>query len=82
MTATLFNALSTFEQMEIIWERGVFLAEREGKEFRYILYQVDGFYIEEMRSLNWNLLYPYRCFDDPSLLEAYFDGIKIIDIFK
>lgn len=82
MTATLFNALSTFEQMEIIWERGVFLAEREGKKFRYMLYQVDGFYIEEIRYLKWNLLYTYRCFNDPSLLEVYFSAIEIKDIFK
>jgi len=47
-----------------------------------MLYQVDGFYIEEIRYLKWNLLYTYRCFNDPSLLEAYFGGMEIKDIFK
>lgn len=47
MKPTEFTQLSEEQQMEIIWERGVFVSEKDNDRFKYILYHVDGFFIIE-----------------------------------
>ncbi|MFT3701034.1 MAG: hypothetical protein QM802_01615 [Agriterribacter sp.] len=56
-----FTQLSDEKQMEVIWERGVFVSEKSNKQYKYILYNVDGFYIVETRYLKWNIRCEYRC---------------------
>ncbi|MBS1562803.1 MAG: hypothetical protein JST39_00385 [Bacteroidetes bacterium] len=46
MTLGEFNELSELDQIRAIWHRGVFLAERLDNLTRYVLYQLDAFYIE------------------------------------
>ena len=58
-----FTQLSDEKQMEVIWERGVFVSEKCNKQYKYILYNVDGFYIVETRDLKWNIRCDYRCTD-------------------
>lgn len=65
MKPTEFTQLSEEQQMEIIWERGVFVSEKDNDRFKYILYHVDGFFIIETRYLKWNTRCGYRC-SEPS----------------
>lgn len=61
MKSTEFTQLSEEQQMEVIWERGVFVSEKNNDSFKYILYHVDGFYIIETRHLKWNMWCSYCC---------------------
>jgi hypothetical protein len=40
MTLYQFNALDEMEQAEILWDKGVHIAERIDSEFKYILYRI------------------------------------------
>lgn len=80
MRVEQFILLDEYQQMELIWERGVILAERNANQFRLILYQVDEFYIEETRHLKWNIWYSYRCFTDVEQTQPYLNAIDISQI--
>lgn len=41
-----FLALDEMQQAEALWEKGVHIADREDEFHRFILYQLDAFYVE------------------------------------
>lgn len=78
MTLYQFNQLDEMEQAEVLWEKAVKLAERKDEVFLYTLYQVDGFYIETKRHIEYDVLQGLRSFfstDEP--LKLYLDQISI-----
>jgi len=46
MNLDQFRSLNKIDQHIILWERAVLIAERENHTYKYILYQLGGFYIE------------------------------------
>lgn len=56
MTLYQFNRLHEFGQLETIWDCGVEIADREDEQYRYVLYQLDAFYVEEL----WHKRYKVR----------------------
>ncbi|HMK05517.1 MAG TPA: hypothetical protein VK489_15055 [Ferruginibacter sp.] len=46
MTLKEFRSLSKDEQYILLWEKAMLIADRENHEYKYILYQLDSFYIE------------------------------------
>jgi hypothetical protein len=46
ITLYQFILLNDIEQAETLWEHGVMISERKEGDIRYILYQIDKFYIE------------------------------------
>jgi hypothetical protein len=46
MTLKEFRSLGKDEQYILLWEKAVLVADRENYENKYILYQLDSFYIE------------------------------------
>ena len=46
MTHYEFKLLDEAKQAELLWDKGVHLMEREDHIFKYILYQIDAFYVE------------------------------------
>ena len=75
MKPTEFTQLSEEKQMEIIWERGVFISEKNNDRFKYILYNVDGFYIMETRYLQWNMWSSYRYTEPTDFMLQYADEV-------
>ena len=70
MTVYEYKALDKEQQYNMLWNKGVFLAGRIYKKHNYLLYQIEGFYVElkynsgfkilELRSfVNVNRLAPY-----------------------
>ncbi len=41
-----FRELNKIDQHIILWEKAVLVGERENQTYKYILYQLAGFYIE------------------------------------
>lgn len=79
MTLYQFNRLDETEQLETVWEKGTKLAERQEAEFLYILYQVDGFYVEEKIHREHNIRHAFKSFASTSAahLQPYLDKIDI-----
>lgn len=78
MTLYQFNQLDEMEQTEVLWYKAVQLAEREDEVYRYILYQVDSFYIETKRHKEYDVLHGLRSFlSTGEPLKPYLDQISI-----
>ncbi len=78
MTNYQFNLLDEAEQIEVILYKAVMLAERKDDVYSFTLYQVDGFYIETKRHIEYDVLHGIRSFistDTP--LKPYLDMIEI-----
>ncbi len=69
-----FNALSKDEQATKAWEDGVFLMHREAEDVIYILFQVEGIYVEFHYDNKVNRITRINTFTNPDLLDAYFAG--------
>ena len=46
MTAEEYNGLSEFEKMDIVWEHGEKISQRENDYQRIIVYRIDDLYVE------------------------------------
>ncbi|MEO6613260.1 MAG: hypothetical protein ABIT05_15355 [Chitinophagaceae bacterium] len=81
MTFTQFKYLSEDDQEDLLWNRGVELLRRADKMFHYILFQVDGFYMEVKYTLPKRTIKKIACFEEVSILEPYLRGIDIDPLF-
>ncbi len=77
MTFEQFRYLSEEDQENLLWQRGVELARSRDAIFHYILYQVDGFYMEVKYILPFNSILQIACFEDVDMLENYLQNINI-----
>ena len=77
MTLYQFNQLDEHEQMETLWEKGVFLADRTEGEYYIKLYQIDGFYLETYRLIEHNEIKRIRSFSSTDQLAPYIERLKL-----
>jgi hypothetical protein len=77
MTLKQFNHMDETEQGEAVWDHGVLLGNFREDPFRYILYQIDSFYVELRYHQDHNVLTGIRAFDDTNELEPYMEQIKL-----
>jgi len=82
MTLYEFKLLDEPEQIEALSNIGVLLGERKSETHRYMLYQIDGFYIELKYSLTDNSRQGIRTFTTTTLLEPYLGAIDIPNLKK
>lgn len=78
MTIKDFLELDEMEQAEALWELGVHIAERDDEVYRYILYQLEAFYVETWYHKEYNVIRKFRAFDDTNELAPYTEHIKIL----
>jgi len=67
-----FKALTTEQQADLAWDKGVFLMHRIEKETKFVLYQLEGIYIEFEYDAAVNKLVNLKSFINPDLLDPYF----------
>ena len=77
MTFTQFKCLSDTEMEFVTWNKGVVIAQREEKKFRYVLFQVDGFYAEVQFNRIDKVIDKFCFFDSVKYLEPYLSSIDI-----
>ena len=77
MTLGEFNALSELEQIRSIWHQGTFLMERTDGDGRYVLYQLDAFYIEFTFDTVNNVQKDMCVFAGTGPLDPYLNDIRI-----
>ena len=78
LTAAQFYALHEMQQMRLLVQSSVILGERRTCGFVYVLYNINGLYVEEARSLHDESLHYYACIEDTDLLLPYTEEIEIV----
>jgi len=77
MTADQFKHLDEMEQIEAIWEAKK-VAEREDSIYRYTLYQIDSFYVEEHWHKEYDVRRAFESFtSDDELIRPYLGKIGV-----
>ena len=77
MTLNHFHKLDEMEQVEVLWEFGVQIADRDEGEHKLILYQIDAFYVEVWYHKEYDVVRKYRAFSSMDILEPYLDKLNI-----
>ena len=77
MTLYQFKTLDEEEQYNTVWNNGVLIAGRTSKEDKFLLYQIDGFYVELKYDVNINKIVELRSFGNASRLEPYLISIPL-----
>jgi len=78
MTLYQFNFLDELEQSEVLWDKGVMIGDLEDKVYKYILYQIDSFYVELKYHKENNVIQGMKTFastDAP--LKPYLDKLDL-----
>ena len=77
MTFTQFRYLSEDEQEKLLWSRGVELMRQADEQYIFILFQVDGFYMELKFNISLKYVSQIIYFEDLGYLEKYLQEINI-----
>jgi hypothetical protein len=81
MTFNQFKYLSEDDQENLLWKKGVELARKKDANFHYILFQVDGFYMEVKYIMPERSIMEIACFEDVGILDPYLRRINIDSLF-
>ena len=79
MTIQKFKSLSYIKQAEVLWEHGVFIADRQSRKHTIMLYQIDTFYVEVLYHKT-NGSVEIRGFENTGLLQPYLEQINLAEI--
>jgi hypothetical protein len=74
-----FRSLNKIDQHIILWEQAVLIAERENQTYKYILYQLAGFYIE-VRLSKVGFKEVVRTFSRDRRLDPYLQTISLREL--
>jgi len=77
MTLEAFTLLDEKEQAQVLIDKGVFIAERQYRDFCIFLYQVDHFYVEIYHNLRYNVIQGMESFEDEEMLQPYLESIDL-----
>ena len=78
MTFDQYSKLSSTEQESLLWSCGVEIASRDEDMYSFMLYQLDGFYIEVQYSRSLELIIGILCFESTKLLDPYLEQMEIV----
>ena len=80
MTFLQFKSLSEYKRFVILNQKGVIIANRISTAYKFILYQIDSFYVELKCNLFETKLEDMKCFFDTKYLEPYLGDIGLPDL--
>jgi len=72
-----FESLTERHQLALILECGVEVAERKDESFKFILYNVDGLYVEEIRTAGNDAWLDFCVIEDTDLLIPFTLNVEI-----
>jgi hypothetical protein len=79
MTINQFKLLPRLTKINIIWEQGIVVGEREDEGCTFVLYSYNSFYVELFFS--GTRLVKIKAFNNMDLLEPYLPEIQIHSLF-
>jgi len=80
MTFYQFKALSEYKQYEQIKSRGVIIAQRISTAYKFLLYQIDSFYVELKYNLFETRIEVMKCFSNTKDLDPYLKDISLSEL--
>jgi hypothetical protein len=80
MTLYQFKALSAHKQYEYLKKRGVMIAQRISAAYKFLLYQIDSFYVELKYNFLETKIEVIKCFSDTKDLDPYLGDISLPEL--
>ena len=77
MTLQQFANFNSLQQMNTLYNKGVYLGKRRYNNRVIFLYQIDSFYIEVFFNPERNKVVKLRSFSSTNLLSPYLDQMSI-----
>ena len=77
-----FKLLDISEQNTILQTQGVYLGERNEEQYKFKLYQIDDFYVEEKWHVPFNERRALTTFVSAERLQLYLEVIDISRLLK
>lgn len=77
MTYNDFQLLSDNERADCLWDRGKPVASLDRENARFVLYQLDGFYVEAEYKTDFMEIVMLRPFETNAVPEVYLDQVNI-----
>ena len=77
MTLYAFNTFRQQIQYQILWDLGVYVMSRKEGVFKYLLYQIESFYVELTYDSEDNCIIAIRTFSNVSPLESYLNEMDV-----
>ena len=77
MTLMEFQSLTESEQINMLYQHGVYVGKRRQVNFTVLLYQLDSFYTEVFYYSYRLHIYKIRCSDSTTILDPYLEQINV-----
>jgi hypothetical protein len=78
LTAAEFYAMPEVHQLQLIVEAAIVLGERREEGFEFVLYNIDGLYIEETRSVYDENFGYFTCIENTDFLLPYTEELSVL----
>jgi len=72
-----FQLLSAPEQVNVLYEQGVYIGKRKKAHLTRLLYQIDSFYVEVVYRMYRRHIVGMRCSDSTGFLDPYLEQIDV-----
>ncbi len=80
MTLREFKTFDDFQKAKALVDVGVLIGKRQLMFYLIFLYQVEGFYVEVLYSLQSKKVHKFRAFENTNLLDPYLSKIDISEL--
>ena len=77
MTIYNFNRLDAVNKVDALIHHSELIDKRNDEQFRILLYQIDGFYVEVYYDIAYNKIRKIKSFTSIGLLKPYLQKIDI-----
>ncbi|HEX2536539.1 MAG TPA: hypothetical protein VHK69_22505 [Chitinophagaceae bacterium] len=77
MMLTDFERLPETEQLDVLYEKGVYIGKRKSGKRNVLLYQLDSYYVEIVYLVHRCHVIQVRCSASTDLLDPYLEQIEI-----
>ena len=77
MSSFEFRLLSEAEQVRLLYNEGIYLGKRKAGRKIFLLYQVEGFYIEILYRVYRRVIEQIRICETTAVLDPYLEQIDV-----
>lgn len=82
MTIYNFNRMDAVNKVDTLIHHSELIDRRSDAQYRILLYQIDGFYVEVYYDIAYNKIRKIKSFTSTGLLKPYLQKIDISHLFK
>jgi hypothetical protein len=82
MTLYEYHLLTEAEQVDLLYQEGIYLGKRKFSDLSIVLYQLDDFYVEVYYDKYRYLINQVKYFHSTDLLQPYLEQIDVEELIK